>query len=123
MSRRLNKKGWFSEVGFGCGYLRVYNVGETYTVSENPNLIVKQKYASRGYFAVNSSFSTGRRINLNSGSYVTPFLRLNEGVVMNYNSSFLFNISLETGLRFTFSKNPNRGKYRKIEKIKYKDKK
>ena len=121
--RRSNSKGWFREVGSGYGYLRIYNVGDTYTVNADQNSVVNQKYASRGYFTVNSSFATGRKIQLQNSSYLTPFLRLNAGFVMNYNSSFLLNTSLEFGVRFALGFNPKRGKYLIIEKTKDKQRK
>ena len=121
--RRSNHKGWFREVGSGYGYLRIYNVGDTYTVNADQNSVVNQKYASRGYFTVNSSFTTGRKIQLQNSSYLTPFLRLNTGFVMNYNSSFLLNTSLEFGVRFALGFNPKRGKYLIIEKTKDKQRK
>lgn len=123
LSRRSNHKGWFREVGSGYGYLRIYNVGDTYTANADQNSVANQKYASRGYFTVNSSFATGRKIKLQRSLYLIPFLRLNAGVIMNYNSSFLLNTSLELGVRFALGFNPKRGKYRKIEKIKDKNKK
>ncbi len=121
--RRANSKGWFRELGSGCGYMRIYNVGETYTINSDGTSIISHKYKSRGYFTENFSFATGRKINLQNSSLVTPFLRLNTGFVYNYNSSILINLSLELGVRFVLSSNPNRGEYLKIEKIKEKKRK
>ena len=103
--------------------MRIYNAGDTYIVNFDQNSVVNQKYASRGYFTVNSSFAAGRKIQLQNSSYLTPFLRLNAGFVMNYNSSFILNTSLEFGVRFAFSYNPKRGKYLIIEKTKDKQRK
>jgi len=121
--RRSNSKGWFREVGSGYGYLRIYNVGDTYSLNSDGTSVINHKYKSRGYFTENFSFSTGRKIQLQNNSFFTPFLRLNTGLVHDYNSGFIVNTSLELGVRFVLAFNPDRGKYLKIEKIKDKKRK
>ena len=121
--RRSNSKGWYRELGSGYGYMRIYNVGETYTINSDGTSIISHKYKSRGYFTENFSFAIGRKIQLQKNSSLSPFLRLNTGFVYSYNSSILVNLSLELGVRFVLSSNPNRGEYLKIEKIKEKKRK
>ena len=121
--RRANSKGWFREIGSGYGYMRIYNVGETYTINSDGTAVSSYQYKSRGYFTENFSFATGRKIQIQEKSSITPFLRFNTGFVYNYNSSILINLSLELGVRFVLSSNPNRGEYLKIEKIKEKKRK
>lgn len=116
--RRTNSKGWFRELGSGIGYFRIYNVGETYTINSSSTSIIRHRYKSRGYFTENFSFATGRKIQIQEKSSISPFLRFNTGFLYNYNSNFLVNLSLELGIRFVLSSNPNRGEHLKIEKIK-----
>ena len=116
--RRSNPKGWFREVGYGFGYLRKYNLGKTYEVASDGSVGEAKNLASYGYATQTLCFATGKRINFQNNSSLTPFIRMNIDGVGNYNATAILNTSLEVGCRFILPFNPERGRYKIIKKTK-----
>lgn len=114
--RRYTKRLYLSELGIGIGYYRRFNAGKTYEVTSSG--VQEIGTTSRGYFTPSISYSFGKRFLFREMIPTEVFLRSNYNVIMNYNSSFGNEVSLELGVRMSLKHGIKQGKVKTIIKSK-----
>ncbi len=96
--RRNNlSKGRFWGVGAGLGYLRQFNVGETYVVDESGS-VKKAPLASKGYFSPQTYLTYGKYFGKNDMKNKALYSRLNVHYIFGYNAAMVPDFSLELGM-------------------------
>ena len=99
---RLSSKGGFRfETFIGLGYLRSFNAGTTYTVTENS--IEKVSLASRGYFLTHLTLGIGKDLFPKRGIPVAWHIRPAIFVLTPYNTGFNLLLNFEFGLTYTLN--------------------
>ncbi len=114
--RRNNlTRGRFWGIGAGLGYLRQFNIGETYTVDESGS-VEKTPLASRGYFSPQTYLSYGKYLGKDAAKNMALYSRLNVHYVFGYNASIVPDFSLELGMIWTPEWGIKRSKIKKETK-------
>lgn len=99
---RLSTRGGFRFESFlGAGYMRIFNAGTTYTVTEEG--IEKVPLASRGYFIGHLTLGIGKDLFLKKGKPIAWHLRPSFYVLTPYNAGINILVNLELGITYTFN--------------------
>lgn len=113
--RRYTTKLFYSEVGMGVGYLRKFNLGETWEISEDGSA-TSSRGTSRGYFAPSLSFAIGQHFSTKSNVQFDIFTKLNTNIILGYNAGWVPELSAEIGIRLSPKFGIKRGSFKHIKK-------
>ncbi len=102
-SRRTRFTTFFTEAILGLGYLRTFNEGTTYKVSDSGQ-VTKAKLAGSNYFMPSVTFGFGKTFKKNTNSPINFHVRLNTFFQYPHYHKLLTQFALETGINFNINK-------------------
>lgn len=99
---RLSTRGGFRFEGFlGAGYMRIFNSGTTYEVSETG--IEKVPLASRGYFLAHLTLGIGKDLYPKRGLPMAWYIRPSFYLLTPYNAGINVLVNFELGVTYHFN--------------------
>jgi hypothetical protein len=101
--RRYRPKLFYTDMAFGLGYMRRFNIGDTYIADDQGNITNQKNATSRGYFVPNFSFAVGKHLQLKNNNGLSVFTRINGYLMLNYNSGFVPDASIEFGVKYNYA--------------------
>lgn len=114
--RRYGNRLFYTDIAIGAGYLRRFNLGETYVVDADGVVTEAKKGTSRGYFTPSASFAFGKAFNTKQEKNFSIFTRVNSNFVIGYSAGTNVELSIELGARIPFEFGIKHGEYKTIKK-------
>jgi hypothetical protein len=113
--RRINRI-LYTEYSLSMGYMRRFNIGETYVTDAEGNVTDIKNGTSRGYFTTGLSAGIGKNIRIRNNQYFALFTRLNALLITGYNAGVAVDASWEMGIKFNLGNTFAHSRYKYISK-------